>query len=199
MKADHTDYSSEQLPLAPEFYSFATGKPFDRCTTCNTYLLEPGTQYMIEKAVIRYPHTNITDVAFEYAMCLPCGEKMRKSLSAESLANFENYFAAHADFESRQKLMESPDKTDLKDWLATCLLTQNPIEEETEYQIIAHCDGTNMVMGVAPYMISGRAADELSELLSAKTKEILDDFVDEHFGLPPELKALIKEKNLLLI
>jgi hypothetical protein len=188
-----------QVPLAPEFYSFATGKPFERCVACNTYLLAPGTQYLIEKAIIRYPNTQVSDVAFEYAMCLPCAEKMRQSLSADSLTALENHFSRHADFASRQKIMDDPTNTNPQDWIAHCLLTQTPLAEQSEYQLIAHCDGTNLVVGMAPYMISGKAADELSELLSAKTKEILDDFVDDHFGFPPELKALIKEKNLLLI
>lgn len=187
------------VPLAPEFYSFATGQPFERCVTCNTYLLQPGTQYLIEKAIIRYPGAGVTDVAFEYAMCLPCAGKMRQSLSAESLNRLEKYFATHADFDSRQKLMEQPAKPEAREWIAKCLLTNTPRSEETEYQLIAHCDGTHMLLGVAPYMISGKAADKLSELLSSKTKDILDDFIDEHFGLPPELKALIKEKNLLLL
>jgi hypothetical protein len=188
-----------KIPLPKEFYSYATGQPFDRCVTCNTYLLAPGTQYMIEKAIIRYPEAGVTDVAFEYAMCLPCAEKMRKSLSKESLARIENYFREHANLAGRQELLTRTGEPEPKDWINTCLLTNKPIEEETEYQLIAQCDGDNMVVGLAPYMISGKAADELSELLSAKTKEVLDDFIDNYFGLPPELKALIKEKNLLLL
>jgi hypothetical protein len=187
------------IPLPPQFYSYATGQPFDTCVICHTYLLLPGTQYMIEKAIIRYPEAGITDMAFEYAMCLPCSEKMRQSLSTDSLARIESYFREHANLAGRQQLLERPGKPEPKEWVATCLLNNTPIEEAAEYQLIAQCDGPNMVVGLAPYMISGRAADELSELLSAQTKEVLDDFIDEHFGLPPELKALIKEKNLLLL
>ena len=199
MDAADKNQTPANIPLPQEFYSYATGKPFENCVTCNTYLLAPGTQYMIEKAIIRYPEAGVTDVAFEYAMCLSCSEKMRQRLSAESLARIENYFMEHADLAGRQELMQRTEKTDPQDWISTCLLTNNPIEEETEYQLIAQCDGTHMVVGLAPYMISGKAADELSELLSAKTKEVLDDFIDNYFGLPPELKALIKEKNLLLL
>lgn len=199
MEPSERNQTPAPIPLPEEFYSYATGKPFDTCVTCNAYLLTPGTQYMVEKAIIRYPNTNVTDVAFEYAMCLPCSEKMRQSLSKESLARIESYFMEHVDLANRQELLNRAGEADPKEWFNTCLLTNAPIEKETEYQLIAHCDGTNLVVGLAPYMISGKAADELSELLSAKTKEVLDDFIDEHFGLPPELKALIKEKNLLLL
>ncbi|KAA5544083.1 hypothetical protein [Adhaeribacter rhizoryzae] len=199
MEASEKDETPAQVPLPEQFYSYATGKPFDTCVTCNTYLLGPGTQYMVEKAIIRYPNTNVTDVAFEYAMCLPCSEKMRQSLSKESLARIESYFMAHVDLAARQELLNRAGEAEPQEWFKTCLVKNTPIEEETEYQLIAHCNGTNLVVGLAPYMISGKAADELSELLSAQTKEVLDDFIDEHFGLPPELKALIKEKNLLLL
>ncbi len=82
--------------------------------------------------------------------------------------------------------MEQPGNPETNDRLASCLLTNSPRGEETNYQLIDHGDGTNMYLGVAPYMISGKAADELFELLSAKTKDIPDDFIDENFGLPPE-------------
>lgn len=199
MEASDNNQTPAQVPIPKEFYSYATGKPFSTCVTCNTYLRLPGTQYMIEKAIIRYPNTQVTDVVFEYAMCLPCSEKMRQQLSAESLARIESYFKEHVNLASRQELLAKSGEPDPQEWIKTCLLKNTNIAEETEYQLIAHCNGTQMVVGLAPYMISGKAADELTELLSAKTKEVLDDFIDEHFGLPPELKALIKEKNLLLL
>jgi hypothetical protein len=199
MEASDKNQTPVPVPLPKEFYSYATGQPFDTCVTCNAYLLLPGTQYMIEKAIIRYPDTQVTDVAFEYAMCLPCSEKMRQRMSKESLARIESYFMEHVDLASRQALLTRTGEPDPQEYISTCLLKNTSIAEETEYQLIAHCDGTNIVVGLAPYMISGRAADELSELLSAQTKEVLDDFIDEYFGLPPELKALIKEKNLLLL
>lgn len=199
METPEPNKTPATVPLPEAFYSFATGRPFTHCATCNTYLQTPGTQYMIEKAIIRYPNTQVTDVAFEYAMCLPCSEKMRQSLSPESVARLEDYFREHADLAGRQELLARPGPAEPQDWINTCLLRKTPLQAETEYQLIAHCDGPNLVMGLAPYMISGKAADELAGLLSAQTKEVLDDFVDEHFGLPPELKALIKEKNLLLL
>jgi hypothetical protein len=48
-------------------------------------------------------------------------------------------------------------------------------------------------------MLSGAVMAQLQELLSPETKQVLDDFIDQHFGLPPEWKALIKDRNLLFI
>jgi hypothetical protein len=48
-------------------------------------------------------------------------------------------------------------------------------------------------------MISGRAIEEIADQLSAETKDVLDDFIDQHFGLPPELKSLLKDRKLILL
>ena len=39
-------------------------------------------------------------------------------------------------------------------------------------------------------MISDTAVREMEKLLSKKTRERMDDFVDEYFGMPPEFKDL---------
>jgi hypothetical protein len=56
-----------------------------------------------------------------------------------------------------------------------------------------------MVFGDAPYMLAGVVMAELQDLLSPETKEVLDDFIDQYFGLPPAWKELIKDRNLFLI
>jgi hypothetical protein len=48
-------------------------------------------------------------------------------------------------------------------------------------------------------MLSGEIMAELQELLSPETKEVLDGFIDQYFGLPPEGKELIKDRDLLFI
>lgn len=189
----------EYIRIPKPFYSFATGKPFTTCITCEKNLLVSGTQYLIEKAIIKYPQSTATDVVFEYAMCLECTENMRQTLSRTSVARIDQFFAERTDLVSRRQQLLQKKELNLDDWLKTCIVTNKPVEEITEYQIYAHCDGRDMFYGYAPYMLSGDAMDEIQDLLSPETKEVLDDFIDDHFGLPPELKDLIKDRNLLLI
>jgi hypothetical protein len=48
-------------------------------------------------------------------------------------------------------------------------------------------------------MISGRAIEEIAEKLSAETKEVLDNFIDQYFGLPPELKSILKDRKVIML
>lgn len=197
---DHS--SAEQpnfIPMPEVFYSYATGKPFERCICCDTYLLKDGTQYIIEKGIIQYRDARVSDVAFEYAMCLPCVEKMRQRLSSESLARLNAYFQERAACaQSRMSLLQSGNRN-VADWLEYCLISQMPASEAAEYQVFALCDGPDMLFGETPYMLSGVIMDELQELLSAKTREVLDDFIDQYFGLPPSWKELLKDRSLFML
>jgi hypothetical protein len=198
MDAPQTEPQPDFIPIPEAFHSFATGKPFEQCICCETYLLEDGTPYVIEKGIIQYLGTGVKDVAFEYAMCLACMEKMRQSLSKASLARIEAFFQERVDVDSRQRLIPQGSRN-VQDWLQHCLVSQKSVQQASEYQIFAQCDGPDLVLGLTPYMLSGEILDEIQELLSPETKEVLDDFIDQHFGLPPEWKEIIKERNLLLI
>jgi hypothetical protein len=193
----------EQLPdfiVIPEvFHCFATGKPFEHCICCETSLLGEETTYIIEKGIIQYPGTETSDVAFEYAMCLPCVKKMRLTLSKASLARMEAFFQEKVDFVGRRNELIRNGRRNVQDWLQHCLVSQMPVQETSEYQMFAQCEGPHMLFGYAPYMLSGAVMAQLQELLSPETKQVLDDFIDQHFGLPPEWKALIKDRNLLFI
>ena len=199
MDVPEIEHQPDFIAIPEVFQSFATGKPFEHCICCETYLLADGTQYVIEKGIIQYPETQVKDVAFEYAMCLPCAEKMRQTLSKDSLARMEAYFQEKVDFAARRDKQRLSGNRNVHDWLQYCLVSQTAMAEAREYQIFALCDGPDMVFGDAPYMLAGVVMAELQELLSPETKEVLDDFIDQYFGLPPAWKELIKDRNLFLI
>jgi hypothetical protein len=189
----------EYIPVPKTFHSFATGKPFDRCVVCEKHLLENGTQYVIEKAIKKYPGFGAQDVIYEYAMCIGCTTRMREALSGESLVVIDQYFDARVNLVERRNRMLRTAGLNVDAWLSHCLLTGTPQEDLSEYQLYAHCDGPDMLFSYLPYMISAQALSDLSDLISAETKDILDDFIDEHFGLPPELKQLLKTRKSILL
>lgn len=186
-------------PIDPKFHSYDTGEPFDRCIMCNQYLLNEGTFYIIEKATRRYPALDTESIVFEYAMCMDCLHKMRSELSEESKSNIENYFRENVSFQSRYDDLSSREKLDINDWLSECIVKRTRMEDETEYVICAQCEGNGMIYGYFPYMVGGAAMDEVSELLSKKTRDVMDDFIDKHLGGPPELKELFKSNKKLLL
>lgn len=164
---------------------------------CEKFLLEDGTQYMIEKAYRRYPSLNTEAVVFEYAICRECAEKMREELSEESRRNIENYFTQNVDFEKRMRSMHK--ENDLDAWISNCAVKNTPLHQEEEFVICAQCDGRDIVYSAFPYMIGGAAMEEVNELLSQKTRDVLDDFIDQHLSGPPELRELFKSNKKLLL
>ena len=189
----------EYIPVPKTFHSFATGKPFGHCVVCEKSLLENGTQYVIEKALKKYPGFEAQDVIYEYAMCIGCCTRMRETLSSESLLVIDQYFDARVNLIERRTRMLQSAGLNVEGWLSHCLLTGTPRQDLSEYQLYAHCDGPDMLFSYLPYVISTQALTDLSDLISAETKDILDDFIDEHFGLPPELKQLLKTRKTVLL
>ncbi|GAB2801825.1 hypothetical protein GCM10027199_86870 [Amycolatopsis magusensis] len=47
-------------------------------------------------------------------------------------------------------------------------------------------------------MISSQAMEEIQELISPHTRQVLDDFMDTHFGLPPELRTLLQDRLVFI-
>ena len=85
--------NNEWIEIPKEFCSDLTSAPMERCISCDKYLLEQGTQYLIEKAFKRYQDTEIVNTIFEYAICYPCAQEMQSAMSADSMQKIGEYFA----------------------------------------------------------------------------------------------------------
>lgn len=188
---EETDETSEAefwpnyIPVPAQFHSFTEEGPFAKCTMCEEGLLDDGTTYLIHRAFHR------EEVIFEYAMCLACRSKMQEELSAESIEAINAYMDRY-DIEDRTGPMMEAHGTDVSKWLSHCLVTGTPIAEAEDYHYYAVCDGPDLVFNGLPIALAGNVDEELNELLSQKTRDRLDGFMDEQFGLPPELRNPIK-------
>lgn len=191
MRLPALGYINKFVEIPKAFYSF-DNKPFTNCIICNNYLLEDGTQYLIERAIKKL------DVIFEYAICLECADEMRLSLSADSINKIESYFNNHVDLFDRQNQLANHDEMRAEEWISHCVIKGTHVHDAGEYQIVAHCDGKDLLFSHMPYMISKPAMEEMSDLLSEKTKDELDRFIDDHFGLPPVWKKALKEDGILV-
>lgn len=183
----------EYILIPEKFHSFLTEGPFERCIICNRYLLGEGEHYLIEKGYKQ------TEVIFEYAMCFSCAEKMRGELSRESLQRIEAHFEERVDFSARRRRLLQVSTDDIEPWISRCILTKNKLQETDDYQIYAHCVGEHLVFSGCPYMVCGEALGGLYKLLSKKTRDAMDDFVDEYLGLPSEFKDLAPEEGPLVL
>ena len=171
--------NSNEIP--EEFYSFETNAPFDRCIECNKYLLEEGTEYLIEKALKRYEGYEAKDVIFDYAICLDCADKLRKEISKESWKSMMDYFQNNLDIKERLEMANQSPEENLK----KCMIKKTSIKDCHEYQVFAHCNGSKLNMQNPPYMISGEVMEELIPLLSESTIDEMNGFFNRHFSPDP--------------
>ena len=198
MESHDDENISPFIPIPEVFFCSDTQKPFSTCMLCAKSLLRDGTSYMIEKAIRQIPSMHVKEIIFEYAICLECAMKMNETLSVESRDRINQYFTVNANvYDRRQKLM-SEGPTTLGSWISRCLIKNTPIAESEEYQIMAQCNGPNLLFTVMPFALSMDALDEMSSLLSAKSRGEIDDFIGKYFTGPPEVSEILKKKLVIL-
>lgn len=181
------------------FYSTETGKLFKRCADCERDLIENDLDYVIEKAVKRFPEYKATDTIFEYAICLECHQKVRQSLSEESIRRVEAYFSEHVDlFKRMQTLIDNP-SLNVDDWISHCMVKEIPVNELREYQLFGHFKGNRMALSYLPGILSIQSLEELSELLSKKTRDELGGYMDRFAGVPPEFRELFTPRPAFVL
>jgi len=185
--------------IDPLFYESTTGKPFNRCISCDRNLLGKGVSYMIEKAVKQYKDFSTTDTIFEYALCMDCYEEIAQGMSETSKKRISEYYETHVDFEKRRhQLIKKPELVP-DEWLETCLITGTRREQLSEYQIMCQCLGDQILYYNLPILIGESAMDEMIQLLSNKTLGEMGKFKDKFLGVPPELKDLFDDRKILIL
>ena len=180
--------------IPKDFYSFETNSPFERCIECNKYLLEEGTEYIIEKAIRNYQGYPARDTVFDYAICMSCAERMRKEISKESWESMMKYFQDNMDVMSRLEIQEQSPKENLR----RCMVKKTGVEDCSEYQIYAHCNGEKLNMENPPYMISGEVMDELLPLLSNETIDEMNGFMNKHFSPDPSIMEPVPPRLIII-
>ena len=166
---------------------------FTHCKQCQQSLQDPPKAYTLEKVFKRYPNTPAPQVLFEYAICDVCASDIREEFSEESAQNMERYFAA------KLQEREQPIEVAMDERLSKCLLKNTPLIEEQEFAIVARGFGDKMLQSHYPFAISLSAMDELQELISEKTRDLLDDFVGKNFPGPPEFETVPVDGKWVLV
>ena len=192
--------STQNIPIPERFYSSADKIPFTHCLDCKRNLMaEPHVPYMIEKAYKRYVELDTEEVIFEFAICIDCQQRQSEGLSKDSLANIREYFSTHLDPERIKQAAEIEEDERVEFMLKNCILLDKEIDACTEYSLYAYCAGGEMQLSIFPFAVSGVAMDEMSELLSAKSRGEMDDFLGKHFTGPPELNDILKPKPVIIL
>jgi len=197
---EEIEYVEDFGPIPPIFYSDLTKAPFDKCTMCNRALMEEGVPYIIEKAFRVNKEFKVKETVFEYAICWDCGDNMKDAMSEESMQKLTEYFHRHAKLmERRHQLLRQKSTPQIEQWIGKCIFKGTPMNELDEYQIFGQFDGEHILYHETPYLICGEAIHEMTEMLSQKTRDEMDRFLDEYTGLPPELKKALQDGQLVFI
>ncbi len=169
--------------IPSEFYSLELDGPFEKCTLCESNVLnDPNCEYWIER-IFRG-----SEPIIEYAICRQCHGSMSEELSVESMQKIEALFLENVDYESRfDRLREHLDDDDIDAWIGQCLVKNTPrVACRGGHQIIGHFVGDQILLDFAPIMLCEEFMEQVQEVISKKTRERLEDFVGTHFGMPPE-------------
>lgn len=191
---DHSfdDIRFDEIPK--EFHSDSNNSLFNNCTFCSKDLLTGEDTYMIEKSFKINPNNGKKNTVLEYAICMPCNLKKMQAMSDESVENIQNYMAENFVLEE----LEAQADLD-RELLTKCAATGVKKEGLEEYNIVGQFVSDKMIVGQFPILLSPSIGEEIQELLSQKTKDEFDDFMDTINDVPTELKELFKTKRPVLI
>ncbi len=170
------------------FNDYITERPFENCKSCGVSL--EHLPFVVEKGLWQQHGLAEPTVVFEIAMCLNCAEEHRQSLSASSMQKIQTYFEENADTAAMQS--HTPGG------LETCVVSGKNVSELEEVQFYAYFV-PGMENPAASYAVSGEVMEQVIELLSAETRDEIDDFMERNFGLPPEYKNRLVGRKLILV
>ena len=170
------------VPIPKIFHSFELDAPFAKCSACGAELIGTATPYFIEKAY------KGSEVIFEYAMCDDCRGGMSQEMSEESMANLGLFFMENIDLDERFGTLLGSFDNSIKPWLDKCVITGKPRSECDGFQICAQCENDQIVVALAPMMVSSEATEQIQELLSKKTREGFDGFVKDTLNPPVDFQ-----------
>lgn len=173
-----------EIAIPPLLYSEESRRPFERCIDCNAELLLPiGVDndepvfYQVQKVIVR------NEAVFELAMCVDCQERLRRDFSEETSQAIIAY--------CQERFSGNPftRRGSFEDCIAACHACGKPRSECHRYSIGGILAGASLLLTPGPHILCDDCEIEISELISQKTRDAWDRFVDEHFDSPPGLEV----------
>jgi len=188
-----------KIEIPKIFYSDAEEEPFHSCVMCGKDLISSGEEYMIEKVFKTYEDHDFVSTIFEFAICLDCHKKMQQTMSAESLQNIQKYYEGIIQKKGGNSIMIDLNTFDINQWLSKCFFTDKPVTEMEEYQVVGVFKGDKLLLNQIPMVMGGEVMEEMSELLSQKTRDEMNGFREKYLGPPPEISEIFSGKRLIML
>lgn len=153
-------------PIPRELHSEYEERPFRSCTRCGESLHDYAGGYRISKVF------RAGEVIFEYALCFDCLDNLMRESSTESIQRLTRF----------QNERHRPGVEGIHE----CALCATRREETAarEFALVAACQGTGLLQA---HLICQDCMEEMSNLVSEKTRNEWNRFVDENFpGVPAD-------------
>lgn len=187
---------SDKQKIPREFFSEYTELPFSKCIDCDCDLFDDETVYTIIKHVVG------TETVFEMAICMTCAAKMRQQYSEETAQNIQK----HIDQKLRDKLSRLIDQDEfndveeehafsVQDGLSHCVFCDKARSACHRYEMVGLFMEDDIILQSghslsfsSPMMLCEDCNSEVGKLISQKTRDLWDRFVEEHFDGPPGIE-----------
>ena len=164
------------------FHSAYSEQPFDRCISCQRELLGSDVPYIIQKQFVA------DEAVFEMSICVLCQEDRKSELSRESVQAMQSFVSR---VEPRELAGVSQSET-AAGLLGHCAFCAEPRRQCPRYVVTGVLLNDRIVVGLpqgsplhVPVMVCDNCNREMNALLSRKTRDSWDRFVEDHFDGPP--------------
>jgi hypothetical protein len=187
---------SDRDPIPRTFFSEYTELPFARCIDCDCLLFEDETLYTVLKHIVG------KETVFEMAICMACATKMREQYSEETSRNLQAYIEQKLrekfikEIEDNDEYLEKEEQDfTVEDGLASCSFCEKPRSDCHRYEMVGLfweneiiLESGNGMSFSSPMILCQECNSEVSKLISKKTRDSWDHFVEEHFDGPPGIE-----------
>lgn len=186
-------------PIPELFWSEYSGKPFRKCIDCEVPLAESNV-YVIQKRFVA------GEAVFEMAMCERCRDRMTVEYSEETRRNITAYMTEQFRRRAVDGLEQADDGTQvievkqieepedgealLRQCTEYCLICDTERSKCHRYSLAGLCRDNEIVAQITPIsrtplMVCEKCELGMANLVSAKTRDSWNRFVEEHFDGPP--------------
>ncbi len=201
------------FPIPKLFHSAYSDEAFSHCLDCECELKLHETFYTVQKFVVA------GETVFELAMCDGCRAQLYQRFSDESRATIQRFIS-----DRRAETEESPhvvpmdteaeshptaiSLTDVEslDSLQACVLCHTPKAQLRRYALVGLFLGDEIFVMQAPpapfpmpCLVCDACNSGLDGMLSQKTREEWNEFVEEHFPGPPGIELDSPRQTPLMV
>ena len=199
------------FPIPRLFHSAYSGETFAHCLDCECELQSHETFYTVQKFVVA------GETVFELAMCDGCRAQLYQRFSDESRATIQRYISERnsrpeGSAKDVPPVLESPldpvHVTDVEslDSLQACVLCHTPKAQLRRYALVGLFLADEIFVMQAPpapfpmpCLVCDACNSGLDGMLSKKTREEWNEFVEEHFPGPPGIELDSPRQTPLMV